>query len=214
MSPIELSERQKEIIEIVKTNQPITSEQIAENLNLTRATLRSDLALLTMIGILDARPKVGYLYSGNSIHGFIGSYVKKIKVDDVKSLPIIVSEKTSVYDAIVTLFLEDVGTLFVQNQEKVLSGVISRKDFLKIMVGNQDIHKIPVGMIMTRMPNIIFVYGEDCIYDAAIKIMNHEIDSLPVVEKVMDKTEEEQYKITGKISKTNITRVFVEIATK
>lgn len=214
MSIIELSQRQKEIIEMVKINQPITSEQIAENLNLTRATLRSDLALLTMIGILDARPKVGYFYSGNSIHSFIGSYIQKIKVDDVKSLPIIVSEETSVYDAIVTLFLEDVGTLFVQNQEKFLSGVASRKDFLKIVVGNQDIHKMPVGMIMTRMPNITFVYGEDSIYDAAIKIMNHEIDSLPVVEQVVDKNKEEQYKIIGKISKTNITKVFVEIATK
>lgn len=213
MSAIEFSERQKKIIEIVKKNQPITSEKIAEKLNLTRATLRTDLALLTMIGIFEARPKVGYFYSGKSLFSFIGSYMKKIKVDDVKSLPVIVSEETTVYDAIVTLFLEDVGTIFIKNNENYLSGVVSRKDFLKTAIGNQDIHKMPVGMIMTRMPNVAFVYGEDSIYDAAVKIIDHEIDSLPVVEKNVDENNKIQYKIIGKISKTNITKKFVQFGT-
>lgn len=57
---MELSNRQDQIIEIVKENGPITGEQIAERLNLTRATLRPDLAILTMAGFLDARPRVGY----------------------------------------------------------------------------------------------------------------------------------------------------------
>ena len=61
---IQLNERQEKIIEIVKKNQPITSEAIANKLSLTRATLRPDLAILTMAGILDARPKVGYFYTG------------------------------------------------------------------------------------------------------------------------------------------------------
>ena len=36
---MELNKRQDEILEIVKGNGPITGEQIAERLNLTRATL-------------------------------------------------------------------------------------------------------------------------------------------------------------------------------
>ena len=64
MSPIELNKRQDEILEIVKGNGPITGEQIAERLSLTRSTLRPDLAILTMAGFLDARPRVGYFYSG------------------------------------------------------------------------------------------------------------------------------------------------------
>ncbi len=210
MSAIEFSDRQRKIIEIVKKNQPITSEHIAEKLNLTRATLRTDLALLTMIGIFEARPKVGYFYSGKSLFSFIGSYMKKIKVDDVKSMPVIVSEETTIYDAIVTLFLEDVGTIFIENQEKYLSGVVSRKDFLKTAIGNQDIYKMPVGMIMTRMPNVAFIFPDDSIYDAAVKIIDHEIDSLPVVEKKIDEDNKVQYKIIGKISKTNITKKFVQ----
>lgn len=167
-----------------------------------------------MIGALEAKPKVGYSYSGKSLFTYIGDYMKKIKVDDVKSPPTIVSEETTIYDAIVTLFLEDVGTIFIQNQEKYLSGVVSRKDFLKTAIGNQDIYKIPVGMIMTRMPNISFVYAGDSIYDAAVKIIQHEVDSLPVVEEKMDTEGKEQYKIIGKISKTNITKKFVKIGEK
>lgn len=63
---IELTKRQDRIIEIVKENGPITGEQIAERLNLTRATLRPDLSILTMSGYLDARPRVGYFYTGKS----------------------------------------------------------------------------------------------------------------------------------------------------
>lgn len=59
---MELTERQKQIIEIVKNNEPISGDNIASELNLSKSTLRSDLAVLTMIGILDARPKVGYIF--------------------------------------------------------------------------------------------------------------------------------------------------------
>ena len=57
---IKLSKRQDEILRIVKESGPITGQQIAEKLSLTRAALRPDLAILTMAGNLDARPRVGY----------------------------------------------------------------------------------------------------------------------------------------------------------
>ena len=53
---MELNKRQTEILEIVKADGPITGEQIAERLHLARATIRPDLAILTMAGFLDARP--------------------------------------------------------------------------------------------------------------------------------------------------------------
>ena len=61
---MQLNERQEKIVEIVKTHGPITGEKVAEQLNLTRASLRPDLAFLTQIGLLDARPRVGYYYKG------------------------------------------------------------------------------------------------------------------------------------------------------
>lgn len=205
---IQLSERQEKIIDIVKENQPITSEAIAGKLNLTRATLRPDLAILTMSGILDARPKVGYFHTGKNNLSYISEKIKSIKVSDVKSMPIVVDESVSLYDAIVSIFLEDVGSIYVTN-EGYLSGIVSRKDFLKSAMGGIDLNKVPIGMVMTRMPNIILVEENDSILDAAVKLIEHEIDSLPVVEK--DPNDEKNYKIIGKITKTTITRLFVEL---
>lgn len=207
---IKLSKRQEEIIELVKKNQPITSEKLAEMLNVTRAALRPDLAILTMTGILEARPKVGYLYSKKSSNSLIYEAIKDIKVSEIKSKPAIVSEETTVYDAIVQLFLNDAGTIFIVNNDH-LTGAVSRKDFLKIALGNLDIHKVPVGIIMTRMPNIITVSDEDTAFEAAKKIIEHEVDSLPVVEKSISQDGKEVYKITGKVSKTNITKLLVRL---
>ncbi|MEA4960327.1 helix-turn-helix transcriptional regulator [Lutispora sp.] len=210
MNPIELTNRQKQIIELVKKHEPITSEHIAEQLNMTRAALRPDLTVLTMSGFLEARPKVGYLYSGQSVNNMISDFIKNLKVENIKSSPVIVSEDTTVYDAIVTLFLEDVGTIYIHSGG-LLTGVASRKDFLKIALGKTDIHKVPVGIIMTRMPNIAYVKDDDSAYDAAAKIILHEVDSVPVVEQVCAENGKTGYKITGKVSKTNITRLFFDL---
>ncbi|AOT68511.1 helix-turn-helix transcriptional regulator [Geosporobacter ferrireducens] len=206
---MELSERQQRIVEIVKENEPITSEQIAALLKVTRATLRPDLAILTMSGILDARPKVGYLYAGNTGINIISEHIKQTRVSDIKSIPVIVDEQTSLYDGIVALFLEDVGSIYVVSKG-YLTGVVSRKDFLKSIMGGMEIHKVPVGLIMTRMPNIVLTYPHETALEAAIKIIEHEVDSLPVVEKEMI-GEKECFKVVGKISKTNIARLFVEL---
>ena len=127
MRKIELNKRQDQILQIVKENGPITGEHIAERLNLTRATLRPDLAILTMSGFLDARPRVGYFYTGKSGVQLLTEKLKKISVKDYQSIPVVVNENVSVYDAIVTMFLEDVGTLFVVDQNTILVGVLSTK---------------------------------------------------------------------------------------
>ncbi|MBC2579236.1 helix-turn-helix transcriptional regulator [Clostridium sp. DJ247] len=209
MNVIKLTPRQEQIIQFVKEHEPITSEQLASKLGVTRAALRPDLAILTMTGILEAKPKVGYIYSQKPSYSIIYDYVRNVIVKDIMSNPVVVDENTTVYDAIVHLFLNDVGTLFVENSG-VLTGAVSRKDFLKIAMGGTDMHKVPVGIIMTRMPNIIFVEKEDTAYSAAQKIMEHEVDSLPVIEKSIV-GDREVLKIIGKVSKTNITRLFVKM---
>lgn len=204
-----MTSRQVTIIDIVKENEPITSEQIAEKLNLSRSALRSDLSVLTMAGILDARPRVGYFFTGNAPPNMLQKRAKEIKVEEIKAQPVIIKEDTSAYDAIVTLFLRDVGTLFVVQEDESLVGVVSRKDLLKIAIGNADITKIPVSIIMTRMPNIVTVTPEESALDAAIKIVEQAVDALPVVtiDKVQDRT---IYKVVGKVTKTTITKLFVE----
>lgn len=213
---MELSRRQNAILEIVKEVGPITGEQIAEKLSVTRATLRPDLAILTMSGLLGSRPRVGYFHNGKYPHQIVAKKIHSILVAELKSVPVVVSEKCSVYDAVVTMFIEDVGTLFVVREGGLLEGVISRKDLLKTTLGGQDIHKLPVGVVMTRMPNVLLTYPEEPVWTAALKLINHEVDALPVVRKLEQQEQEPQdggdsYEVVGRLSKTNIVKVFVDL---
>lgn len=204
---MELSNRQEQIIEIVKDNGPITGENIADQLNLTRATLRPDLAILTMAGFLDARPRVGYFFTGKTGSELLTEKMKKFKVGEYQSVPIVVEDDVSVYDAICTMFLEDVGTLFVTNESSHLSGVLSRKDLLRASIGNQDLTSVPVHIIMTRMPNITVCEPGDLLLDAAQKLIEKQIDGLPVV-----KPNDNGLEVVGRLTKTNITKALVELA--
>ncbi|WP_164216164.1 helix-turn-helix transcriptional regulator [Virgibacillus sp. YIM 98842] len=203
---MELSNRQEQIIEIVKENGPITGEKIADRLSLTRATLRPDLAILTMAGFLEARPRVGYFYTGKTGTELLTEQIKKFKVHEYQHVPIVVKENVSVYDAISTMFLEDVGTLFVVDDTATLTGVLSRKDLLRASIGQQDLNTVPVHIIMTRMPNITVCRKDDLLLEVAKKLMNKQIDGVPVV-----KDTEHGLEVIGRITKTTITKAFVEL---
>lgn len=200
---IELSKRQETILEIVKRSGPITGDQIADELSLTRATLRPDLSILTMAGFLDARPRVGYFYSGKKNADLFGEALQRLRVKDYKSIPTVLQESSSAYDAVVTLFVEDVGTLIVVRDGRLV-GVVSRKDLLKVAIGGSDIHQMPVSLVMTRTPNVISVPVDASLYEAAVLMMRHEVDSLPVLQPQSDE-------VVGRVSKTTIARAFVEL---
>lgn len=208
---MELNRRQEIIFDIVKREGPITGEHIAERLNLTRATLRPDMAILTMAGLVEARPRVGYYVSNKPRDRLEKEHLHRVLVGDIKSVPVAVLESCSVYDAAVTMFIEDVGTLFVVKEGGVLEGVVSRKDFIKVSLGGQDMHKLPIGVIMTRMPNVVMVEPEESVWQAAQKIMTHAVDALPVVRAVEGADGQPAFEVIGRLSKTNITRLFVEL---
>lgn len=207
--PIKLTKRQEEILEIVKSAGPITGKDIAQKLSLTRATLRPDLTILTMSGNLDARPRVGYyLNEETEINLKIAKFTNHI-VKDYKAHPIVIQKSASVYDGIVQIFLEDVGTLYAVDEHGHLAGVISRKDLLRAAIGNKNLDDLPVSVIMTRMPNIVTIRQEDTLLEAAKKLIQNRIDSLPVVREVDPKSH--TYEVIGRITKTTITKAFLEM---
>ena len=210
MSIIALSNRQKRIAEIVRLEGPITGEHIAERLNVTRAALRSDLAILIMGGILDARPKVGYYYTGKNTLGMLMEEISNICVKDLQSVPIAIGQDKSAYEAIVTMFLEDVGSVFILDESGLLSGVVSRKDLLKAAINNADLHNLPVVMVMTPLSKIVVVNEDESVASAARKVIDNEIDSLPVVRAVH--VGKRSYEVVGRITKTNFTRLLVDLA--
>ncbi|MCO7175692.1 helix-turn-helix transcriptional regulator [Sporolactobacillus kofuensis] len=203
---MDLNERQHKIIEIVREEAPITGEQIAEKLNVTRATLRPDLTILTMSGFLEARPRVGYFYTGQTSKTILSDSIRKLKVADFKSSPAVIAESASAYQAVCEMFVEDVGSLFVIDNQGVLAGVLSRKDLLRTAIGSQDMTQVPVSVIMSRMPNIAYCKNEDSVFDVAMQLISKEIDAVPVVHVT-----DSGFEVIGRMTKTNITKAFVSL---
>ncbi|MDU2066311.1 MAG: HTH domain-containing protein, partial [Sporomusaceae bacterium] len=170
-----LTARQEKIVEIVRQEGPISGGVIAEKLNVTRAALRSDLAILVMSGLIDARPKVGYFYVGNHTLRVIAEELDRIVVGDILSVPVVAPADCSAYDAVVTLFLEDVGTLYIVEKGGILSGVVSRKDLLKASIGAGDLQKMPVKMLMTPVHKLVVTTKEESVLVAAKKLIDHAI---------------------------------------
>lgn len=66
---------------------------------------------------------------------------------------------------------------------------------------------MPVNIIMTRMPNITMCEKDDLLIDVAKKLIDTQIDAVPVVKKT-----DSGYEVIGRLTKTNITKAFVALA--
>lgn len=205
---MKLSKRQEQIAQIVREEGPVTGSAIAEHLEVTRSALRSDLSVLTMLGVLDARPNVGYYYVGLSKETQTAERLKSFLVSDVLSQAVVVNGDTSLYDTIVTIFTEDVGTILVCD-DSYLVGVVSRKDLLRASMGQTDLHTMPISMIMTPVSKVITVEPTDTLVEAAQKMIDYEVDCLPVVVRE-DVENKKRLKVVGRVSKTTVAKVFLE----
>ena len=205
---VKLSKRQEQIAQIVREEGPVTGSAFAEHLEVTRSALRSDLSVLTMLGVLDARPNVGYYYVGLSKETQTAERLKSFLVSDVLSQAVVVNGDTSLYDTIVTLFTEDVGTILVCDGS-YLVGVVSRKDLLRASMGQTDSHTMPISMIMTPVSKVIAVEPTDTLVEAAQKMIDYEVDCLPVVARE-DVGNKKRLKVVGRVSKTTVAKVFLE----
>ncbi|MCM3628759.1 helix-turn-helix transcriptional regulator [Paenibacillus glycanilyticus] len=199
------------MLELVKKHAPITGEQLAEYMGVSRPTLRSDLSLLVMLNLLDAKPKVGY-FLGETYRSTDDTAARQrfdnIKVHEIQGVPINIPETLSVQDAVITLFTENANTLLIVNENKNLAGIVTPKDLLKITLGNAGAGAIPVSMVMTRYPNIVTLVPEESVSDAIRKMMLHQVDCLPVIIPGDGGPE-----ISGWVSKSNIIRLMSDIAT-
>ena len=192
---MDLTERQKKILTMLKEKSLLSGDEIAKNLNVTKSALRTDFSILTTLKLITSKQNKGYSYNNKCT---------TIKVRDCMSPKNSIDIRTSVYDAIIHLFNYDLGTLVVVENEKLV-GIISRKDLLKAALNKKNIEKTPVSMIMTRMPNIVHCFEDDNIKEAIEKLIKHEIDSLPVLRK-----EKGKLSLVGRFTKTNVTKLFYQ----
>ncbi|OJH15974.1 transcriptional repressor CcpN, partial [Bacillus obstructivus] len=70
----------------------------------------------------------------------------------------------------------------------------------------QELSTLPVNIIMTRMPNITMCKKEDLLIDVAKKLIDVQIDAVPVVKET-----DSGYEVIGRLTKTNITKAFVAL---
>ena len=201
---MQLTERQREIVEIIKKYGPITGDEIAKMIYITRSALRTDFSILKKMSIIKSKQKVGYTYN----EAFVESNNKTL-VKHIMGMPITIDESYSVYKTVLLMFEKDIGTIFI-TKDGNLSGIVSRKDLLRIAIGKRDIEQIPINLIMTRMPNIIFSTEDETIEDCVKKIIEHQIDSVPVV-RITEKNGKEIYKVVGRFTKTNVSKLLLDI---
>ena len=202
---LKLSERQKKIVEIVKEHQPVSGEKISELLDISRATLRSDLSFLTLVGILKATPKVGYTYSGSDLETLFFFDTFRKEVAEIMTSPVLVSHDSFIQDAIITLFMYDADVLYVIDEHKLLLGISSRKDLLRASL-NTNIDSTPVAVCMTRMPHIKTCYKDMNILEAAAVLQDFAIDSLPIVD------EDNERRILGTVTKSALLDYIIQEA--
>lgn len=201
--------RQIAIIDLVKKQAPITGEQIAEYLGISRPTIRSDLSVLVMLGYIDAKPKVGYFLGKTmTTEGRHSEKVLNLKVKDVMNRPVVIVETATVNDAVIALFVENTGFLTVTDENGVLTGMVSLKDLLKVTLGNPNAAAIPISMVMTRVTRLIYATPEDSLLEAARKMLDHQVGGLPVVNDGGDRS---RLDVVGRITKTNMTQALVDL---
>lgn len=108
MSTIELSARQRTILEWVKENGPLSSKELADRLQVSRASTGSGSGGSDHVRSAGSPPRVSYYCSGKN--WTLSPACSMALRQEAHSISVAVREKTSVYDVIVKMFIEDVGT--------------------------------------------------------------------------------------------------------
>lgn len=199
------NKKQERIINLLKEEGRLSANEIAHKLQVPKSDLESDLALLENLSVIAYKENFGYYYQGSKNYIVFAEVLKYYAVENIMSMPVIVEDFVSIYDTIVFLFLENVGSIYI-TKDSALVGVVSRKDLLKAAISDLDLKTTPVRSIMTKMPNIKTVEKTTSVYECAKTIVNSHIDGVAVVEKSAS-----GLKVVGRVTKTNITSLFVKM---
>jgi len=206
------NERQRSIVELLQKESPLTTDSMAKVFQVSRSSLQADLAMLLALGVLEQQPFKGYSFCADyNDEKAVRERMSYLRVRDFMRLPVSVKEECSIQEALVALFTYDVASLIVVGESQELKGIVSRKDFLRASLGKIDFHKVPINVIMTRMPNIVMVLPDERVVDAASKLVKHAIDTIPVVEVYLEADGNEMYHVIGSFTKTGVANLFVDL---
>jgi signal-transduction protein with cAMP-binding, CBS, and nucleotidyltransferase domain len=102
-------------------------------------------------------------------------------VDAMTANPISVNADENVLNCVKKMIDEQVGSVLVVDETKLL-GIVTERDLLnKVIAKNVDLKKTPISEVMSKKP--IYAEPELDIYDAMVLMRIEEIRRLPVVDK-------------------------------
>jgi CBS domain-containing protein len=211
-SGVHFSERQKGIVDLLKTQSPLTTDSLAQTFQVSRSALQADLAMLLAWGVLEQQPRKGYSFcSDYDEQKALRKRVGHLRVRDFMRLPVSVREDCCIQEALVAMFTHNVASLIVVGESRELKGIVSRKDFLRASLGKTDFQQVPINVIMTRMPNIVLALPDDLVVDVALRLIKHEINTIPITEIFIESDGNEIYHVIGSFNQTSVAALFVEL---
>lgn len=77
--------------------------------------------------------------------------------------------------------MEDVGCVFILDDDDFFCGVVLCKDLLKISIGGGDFFKMLIGMVMICMLYVIIVLENESFFVVVDKLVSRKVDSFFVV---------------------------------
>ena len=152
---------------------------------------------------MEAKPKVGYTYNDSQAKSLDYTKLYSEPIQNILQKPTEIREDATLTEAVNTLFIEDVGSLYVIGDHQDLVGLISRKDLLRATLNNTNASLTLASTVMTRMPNIFTVTPDMSVLQTGQLLLDRKVDSLPVVDK------QQPTKVVGKITKNRIFQHFI-----
>jgi signal-transduction protein with cAMP-binding, CBS, and nucleotidyltransferase domain len=102
-------------------------------------------------------------------------------LDAMTKSPVMVGPDETVYNCVKKMIKEEVGSLIIAEDGKLL-GIVTEKDLLvKVLARNLDIKNTVVSKVMSKKP--IHADPELDLYDAMILMNREELRRLPIVDK-------------------------------
>jgi CBS domain-containing protein len=94
--------------------------------------------------------------------------------------PALITPETSIGEAAKMMFEQDIGSLFVQNEDKLV-GVITDRDIVTRGLAKGVGLQSPVQAIMTE--KVLYCFENDAIEDVAENLAKNQVHRMPVLDK-------------------------------
>lgn len=194
---------QEQIINIVKENQPVLISDIFKSIYISSKEIEDEITNLCDKKILQLRQGYIYIHDNN---------MNIQSVEDCMTIARTIKDDVSIISAITTMILEELDFLIIANDMNLV-GILSKKDIIKKVILEKIDVTTSVSEIMTKKPNIIYAKNTEKLALVIEKLIQNDIDSIPIVKIENNEDGQEILKVIGVFNKTIITKIYKDLHT-